>query len=132
MKGGSGQPRQPRIALDLDAFGLHRHAGQAEDRRHLALVHHAAGGKIRFEGQANDRSFEAAGIGERPAHQLGRAHGPPTVREGDGTRLGHQPQLRQGFAGQPPAQGPDRMHPGACRPVAIGKQGDHRRMVGDR
>ena len=72
----AGQRRQPDVAGNQDRLGGDRDAGQAEPGGQFALGGGAAVGERRVFGMLHDASAEAAGIGEREAHQPRRTRWP--------------------------------------------------------
>ena len=65
----AGQRRQADVAGDQDRLGGGRDAGQAEPGGQFALGRGAAVGERRVLGMLHDACAEAAGVGQREAHQ---------------------------------------------------------------
>ena len=89
----AGQRDEAQIAVEHDGFRLGGHAGEAEPDRRLALVHHAAAGKIGVLRKMHDERVEVAGVGQRAAHDQRIRDGARAVEEGRGARLAKQPEF---------------------------------------
>jgi hypothetical protein len=88
--------RQREIALDHQALGNRRIAGEAELRRDGALVHLARTRKRRLLAVEREAPSRDGGVLEGAPHQPGRDDGTSVVREPDGAcvrELGHLRQL---------------------------------------
>ncbi len=102
----AGQRRQPDVTGHQDRLRRGRDARQAEPRGERALGGGAAGGKRGFLGMLHDAAAEAAGVGQRDAHQARRADGAPAVGEGDRARLGSSPSSASSSPRQPVVTAP--------------------------
>ena len=75
------------VARDHDLLRRARRAAQAQQRGHVALVHHAAVDQIWILAVRDDRHVEVIRIDQRQPHQVGVDHRLAVVGDGDDARL---------------------------------------------
>ncbi len=101
---------EAHIALEHDGLGRGRHAGEAEPRRELALVHHAFADDVGILGVVDDERVEIAGVGQRPSHHLGVGHAFCAIGEGDRAGRLEKADLRHLLAAQAFGERGHRLH----------------------
>ena len=102
MQGAAGEPGERQVAHDRELLRLGRHAGQAEARGPLALVHDAAGRERPVLGVLADHHAQVGGVLQRPAQQAGVAGAVPLVDEEAHAQLGQFRHRREAaLAGRP-------------------------------